>query len=829
MLEQKAVKEEFYYDNGKDCWDAEFGECFLELEKEQFNLDHSLAPVKECVSSETSTKWSSNQSFPRYEDNEFFMQPKYETFVDTPENYSYSHDKKISEASSNSVLTQQNSYGNLQSSENTISEKTNGINNIQPTDPQNMNRINSSNPNSTGSNLDLSFVYYDDFYFRESYQRNNKKGGKKHLRCFPCCSTPAHGSNTACQSPLIVRLHSSFDSDLSKLSAYAVFELDNTDLDETKKKDNETVFSVLSTIKVDETISRQALRQQIKTRKLPLNPVFEARRLKSVHSWIANKKHKLNNFSECGFVTEEDIADARTTFFEFKEKAWHYSWRGARRLKKIHHVLKICIFNETDAENNFQCIGIIKTPAFSIFSSRSAKTKAYNLRINPQANEAPIKNINSSLTTGSETAFLSNQQQLFHPTLPQVAPVFNQRTGISVSSGLSFGSNHHQNRPQIDEYANYSFPEQRTYNHFGAASLPAFSIPRKTLSLEQFHFQPQKQISSPQINPFYQSFLPQNTLDNSNFQQQQVFHSENREQPMMSSDYLTGIKRAYGGMSANQHNTLSPPKRHHPQTNDTDDKTGFNRFIQEYNPNCAPPKSVAETEEGFVDANVFYRKMLKADGVNDPKLNLVDPAGSSPSFLHTETPRKTELYTTNQAGNETVYPASRLEAQPVNREYKHYPVHIAEPVPACFLFTPFRVSILLIMCSFAFFSVFLVNVSQLASLPNPDVFYVPDICFNFGCIVAGDLTAQHHSCSEEIKAADDYGYCRFKYENVMEQREMAVVTIHEAQIGAIFCGISSFLFLIFGLLLFFGRRPSEGLHSGKNQGQVIELTKDHVT
>jgi hypothetical protein len=42
--------------------------------------------------------------------------------------------------------------------------------------------------------------------FHHEYLRNNKANGGKNLRCFPCCSEPAHKLQGFCGQPVIIDL-----------------------------------------------------------------------------------------------------------------------------------------------------------------------------------------------------------------------------------------------------------------------------------------------------------------------------------------------------------------------------------------------------------------------------------------------------------------------------------------------------------------------------------------------------------------------------------------------------------------------------------------------
>jgi len=65
-----------------------------------------------------------------------------------------------------------------------------------------------------------------------------------------------------------------------------------------------------------------------------------------------------------------------TATFEFKEKAWHYGWKGGRYKQSMLHELRVYIFHcpsLTPADGDMiECVQTIRSPTFTVYSSRSA-------------------------------------------------------------------------------------------------------------------------------------------------------------------------------------------------------------------------------------------------------------------------------------------------------------------------------------------------------------------------------------------------------------------------------------------------------------------------
>jgi len=198
-------------------------------------------------------------------------------------------------------------------------------------------------------NASISFSFNGKFKSR--YQRNNKKGGKKHLRCFPCCA-PVHKACNACEVALEVKY--SETGRLSKM--YIAVARFLPLLDDGKTVALQDLSDGLGDIKVGAALTSTRVKELQRTIDHPLRPLYIA---------------KVVDFP----------ADHRVDF-GFHEKAWHYGWKGGRYKASTRHVLRAYvleggpeIFKDghlSDGCHALKCVAMISSPSFTIFSSRSA-------------------------------------------------------------------------------------------------------------------------------------------------------------------------------------------------------------------------------------------------------------------------------------------------------------------------------------------------------------------------------------------------------------------------------------------------------------------------
>ncbi|KAL8007789.1 hypothetical protein Plhal703r1_c03g0016731 [Plasmopara halstedii] len=189
---------------------------------------------------------------------------------------------------------------------------------------------NDSCENPHGLNVRASFVIpTKDFQlFRSRYQRNNKKGGQKNLRCFPCCRNGRHISSGFCGDS--IRVHVAV-SRLTKSGGVKICPI-------------------------------QTLRPAVLAfaRFLNLDGTFESRTY-------------LFMFGTRGAAME---TSSQSAIFEFNAecKAWHYGWTAPRGQgvsgSDAQHVLEVLFMKPMGSY--MYCLERLRSDSFSIFSSRRA-------------------------------------------------------------------------------------------------------------------------------------------------------------------------------------------------------------------------------------------------------------------------------------------------------------------------------------------------------------------------------------------------------------------------------------------------------------------------
>lgn len=203
------------------------------------------------------------------------------------------------------------------------------------------------------SNLEFCF----DGKFNTSYQRNNKTGGKKHLRCFPCCG-PDHKSSRACEVALRVRFANpniSPQSDRMYIALARFLPLN----EDGKTVCEEDLTDRLGDIELGTDITTERIAQFERSPDAPFEPLYSA---------------KLVQFSPSSVL------------FEFRERAWHYGWKGGRYKQSTEHLLRVYVLEgsmsmikngklNVASNEPLRCIAKLSSPSFTVYSSRSAPSK----------------------------------------------------------------------------------------------------------------------------------------------------------------------------------------------------------------------------------------------------------------------------------------------------------------------------------------------------------------------------------------------------------------------------------------------------------------------
>ncbi|OQS05112.1 hypothetical protein THRCLA_02707 [Thraustotheca clavata] len=168
---------------------------------------------------------------------------------------------------------------------------------------------------------------------RRCYQRNNRKGGQKNLRCFPNCCQGVHASTGYCGGPVIVNVN-----------------LDSVDVDK-----NYMLFAEFCPI-VNGNPEGSLHERDI----LPLN--------KAVQLSEKEKNPLLPLFQGARMDGPKVLY-----CFNASKKGWHYGFVSNKHVSEMHHVLMVYLMHILN-DGQLQCVDTLKSNVFSIYCRRRAKT-----------------------------------------------------------------------------------------------------------------------------------------------------------------------------------------------------------------------------------------------------------------------------------------------------------------------------------------------------------------------------------------------------------------------------------------------------------------------
>jgi hypothetical protein len=193
------------------------------------------------------------------------------------------------------------------------------------------------------------FKFLEEDKFCDSYQRNNKQGGRKNMRCFPYCAKPGHKTSQPC-APLLNLEYSRPLNSPAPESTIIIARF----VCVTEKPGIVTTNPITGTsceVQIGESVESSTILDNLRTSKKPTSELIQG---------------ALVNTS----VEEEDGRMVIKGRVAFLERAWHYGWVSGRYLFGTKHALRCYIFEAQRDSHDLVCASIITSPEFSIFSSR---------------------------------------------------------------------------------------------------------------------------------------------------------------------------------------------------------------------------------------------------------------------------------------------------------------------------------------------------------------------------------------------------------------------------------------------------------------------------
>ncbi|KAF1328693.1 hypothetical protein FI667_g6652, partial [Globisporangium splendens] len=232
---------------------------------------------------------------------------------------------------------------------------------------------NDSCENPHGLNVRASFVVPTKNFqlFQTRYQRNNKKGGQKNLRCFPSCRNGRHVSSGFCGDS--IRVH---------VGISRVTESGGVKFCPIQQSNQPIVLTFARFVNLDGAFDQTVSGPDV----FPGQTIDKS----DVLAWVRDKEHPMNPLFP-GILRGAAMETAsQSAIFEFNSecKAWHYGWTAPRGQglsgSDAQHVLEILFMKPMGAY--MYCLERLRSDGFSIYSSRRASHAAIKPEAEPFEN-----------------------------------------------------------------------------------------------------------------------------------------------------------------------------------------------------------------------------------------------------------------------------------------------------------------------------------------------------------------------------------------------------------------------------------------------------------
>lgn len=173
-----------------------------------------------------------------------------------------------------------------------------------------------------------------DSLFRGRYLRNNKRGGLKHLRCFPECLSTGHHASGFCGHRVVV---STFSAEPLPNGALVVAKFSLAD-------------DPLCDLTLGGTVGKDTVVGQVRSREQPTADFVQATKVK-----------------------QEDTSDGRVrTVFHMEQPSWHYGWRSSKHTKDRKHRMYVYLLLPKGGAG-LVCAAHGESTEFKLSSSKRAR------------------------------------------------------------------------------------------------------------------------------------------------------------------------------------------------------------------------------------------------------------------------------------------------------------------------------------------------------------------------------------------------------------------------------------------------------------------------
>lgn len=335
---------------------------------------------------------------------------------------------------------------------------------------------NDSCENPHGLNVRASFVVPTKNFqlFQSRYQRNNKKGGQKNLRCFPCCRNGRHVSSGFCGDS--IRVHVGV-SRMTESGGVKFCPIQTT---------QPIVLTYARFINLDGAFDQTVSGPDV----FPGQTIDKS----EVLAWVRDKEHPMNPLFP-GILRGAAMETAsQSAIFEFNAecKAWHYGWTAPRGQglsgSDAQHVLEI-LFMKPMGSYMF-CLERLRSDGFSIYSSRRASHAAIKPEPDSFENEdddrsfkrkrfqvppSPVTTI-SSVASNSPTASSPEKENAWHSGGTTSSTTAMATTTTSHSNNvMDYGADSMAN-DMVTSLSNQSFKVGNAFSNGGGRGIASASM-----------------------------------------------------------------------------------------------------------------------------------------------------------------------------------------------------------------------------------------------------------------------------------------------------------------------------------------------------------------
>lgn len=180
----------------------------------------------------------------------------------------------------------------------------------------------------------------DKCRFALRYQRNNKRGGLKNLRCFPTCAEQ-HKERGFCGRSVVVKLHHSQTTCNEFIRSYE-HELGQPCIAGFIARAEFVKCDQKGLVELNGVMSYEKMLSFDRSKKQPTKP------------WVAGEYMPSVSTPQCSIYE-----------FNKDKKGWHYGWASNKHTCNAKHSLQTYIFQPI-TPTTVKCIALIRSPPFMV-------------------------------------------------------------------------------------------------------------------------------------------------------------------------------------------------------------------------------------------------------------------------------------------------------------------------------------------------------------------------------------------------------------------------------------------------------------------------------